>query len=69
MPVEPPGPSVPLSTADLKDGAGGGVDVASTWRSAVKAEDAETETLEISTSNQRWVAEVGIGWSRPLFLL
>jgi hypothetical protein len=49
-----PGPAVPLSVADLKDGDGGVVDIPSTWRAAVKRSDAESETVEITTENQRW---------------
>jgi hypothetical protein len=50
-----PGPDVPLSVAVLKDGDGGEVSIPSTWRDSIQASDAETETVEITTANQRWV--------------
>jgi len=56
-----PGPAVPLSVADLKDGDGGVVDIPSTWRAAVKRSDAESETVEITTENQRWARDGNVG--------
>ena len=48
-----PGPEVPLSVAQLKDGDGGEVSIPSVWRDDIRASDAETETVEITTKNQR----------------
>ena len=57
MPEPGPHPDVvPLSVAVLNDGDGGEMTIPSVWRDDIRTSDAETETVEIATKNQRFVA-------------
>lgn len=46
---------VPRSVAALIDGDGGELVIPSTWRESIQVSDAETETVDVTTKNQRCV--------------